>query len=281
MYGEDVIQAAVSAFLVLGRGIVILGRGERYWSTRLTVVSTWCSWVDGTAIDGLGIDGPADDGLAVEGPEVNGPADDGLAVDGPAVDGPAVDGPAVDGLAVDGPAADDPADDGLAVGGPADDGPADDGLADDGPAIDVPAVDGLAVDGIAVDSPAIHGLATAAVIRTSAVETTAWSSWCASLSWCRMLSRTGCISASTWSISRTTGRASSVNYAAAKSSSRKMLLSKGHPQSARLESVDGLVLSRRADVGCSEDTGHLVKRNALSRVGHHPCVRFHCVGTLQ
>ena len=193
MYGEDVIQAAVSAFLVLGRGIVILGRGERSWSTWLTVVSTWCSWVDGTTIDGLGIDGPADDGLAVDGPEVDGPADDGLAVDG---------------LSVDGPAVDDPADDGLAVGGLADDDPAGDGLADDGPAID--------------------GLATAAVIRASAVETTAGSSWCASWSWCRMLSGTGCTSASTWSISRTTGRASSVNSAAAKSSSRKMLLSKGH-----------------------------------------------------
>ena len=177
LYGEDVIQAAVSAFLVLGRGIVILGRGERSWSTWHTVVSTWCSWVDGTAIDGLGIDGPADDGLAVDGPEVDGPADDGLAVDGLSVDGLSVDGPA---------------DDGLAVGGPADDDPADDGLADDGPAIDVPAV-----DGIAVDSPAIDGLATAAVIRASVVETTAGSSWCASWSWCRMLSGTGCTSAST------------------------------------------------------------------------------------
>ena len=223
LYGEDAIQAAVSAFLVLGRGIVILGRGERSWSTWLTVVSTWCSWVDGTAIDGLGIDGPADDGLAVDGPEVDGPADDGLAVDGLSVDGPAVDGPAVDGPAVDGLAVDGPADDGLAVGGPADDGPADDGLADDGPAIDGPAV-----DGIAVDSPAIDGLATAAVIRASAVDTTAGLSWCAYWSWCRMLSGTGCTSASTWSISRTTGRASSVNSAAAKSSSRKMLLSKGH-----------------------------------------------------
>ena len=39
---------------------------------RLTVVSTWCSWVDGPAIDGLAVDGPAVDDLAI----------DGLAVDG-------------------------------------------------------------------------------------------------------------------------------------------------------------------------------------------------------
>ena len=218
LYGEDVIQAAVSAFLILGRGIVILGRGERSWSTWLTVVSTWCSWVDGPAIDGVAIDG-----LAVDGPADDGPAEDGLADDGPAIDGPAVDGLAVDGIAVDGPAIDGLAIDGLSV-----DGPANDGLADDGPAIDGPAVDGLAVDGTAVDGPAIDGLARAAGIRASAVETTAESSWCASWSWCRMLSETGCTSASTWSISRTTGRASSVNSVAAKSSSRKMLLSKGY-----------------------------------------------------
>ena len=160
LYGEDVRQAAVSAFLVLGRGIAILGRGERSCSTWATVVSTWGNWVDGSVVDGLAVDGPA-----VDAPAIDDPAVDGLAVDGSEVDGPEVDGPAVDGLAVDGPA-----------------------------------VDGLAVDGPEVDGPAVDDLATAAGIRASdgsvapAVERTAHPSWCAGWSSCRVLS--GCSSMS-------------------------------------------------------------------------------------
>ena len=102
-----------------------------------------------------------------------------------------------------------------------------DGPVVDAPAIDDPAVDGLAVDCPAVDGPAVDDLATAAGIGASdgsvapAVERTAYPSRCALWSSCRVLS--GCSS-----MSRTTGIASSVNSAAAKSSSRKMLLSKGH-----------------------------------------------------
>ena len=59
-------------------------------------------------------------------------------------------------------------------------------------------------------------------------------------------------------------------------------------QFARLKSIDGLVLSRSANVGCAKDTPpchlvrlshiqplatcHLVKGNPLLRVGHHRCV---------
>ena len=100
MYGEYVRQAAVSAFLVLGRGIAILGRGERACSTLDTVVSTLGNWVDGPVVDGPAVDGPAVDAPAIDGLAVDGPEVDGLAVDDPAVDGLAVDGPAVDGLAV-------------------------------------------------------------------------------------------------------------------------------------------------------------------------------------
>ena len=169
LYGEDVRQAAVSAFLVLGRGIAILGRGKRSCSTWDTVVSTWGNWVDG----------------------------------------PVVDGPAVDGLAVDGPA---------------------------------------------VDGPAVDDLATAAGIRASdgsvapAVKRTADPSWCALWSSCRVLS--GCSS-----MSRTTGRA--------QLGSREVFIPKDvaieGPQSAHLESVDGLVLCGSADVACSKDARHLVE----------------------
>ena len=194
LYGEDVRQAAVSAFLVLGRGIAILGRGERSCSTWDTVVSTLGNWVDGPVVDGPAVDGPA-----VDAPAIDDPAVDGLAADDPVVDGLAVDGPAVDGLAVDGPevdglAVDDPAVDGLAVDGPAVDGLAVDGPAVDGLAVDGPVVDGPAVDGPEVDGPAVDDLATAAGIRASdgsvtpAVERTADPSWCALWSSCRVLS---------------------------------------------------------------------------------------------
>ena len=178
LYGEDVRQAAVSAFLVLGRGIAILGRGERSCSTWDTVVSTWGNWVDGPAVDDPAVDAPA--------------------IDDPAVDGVAVDAPAIDGLAVDGPEVVGPAVDALAVDGPEVVGPAVDALAVDGPEVDG------AVDGPEVDGPEVDDLATAAGIRASdgsvapAVEGTADPSWCALWSSCRVLS--GCSS-----MSRTTG----------------------------------------------------------------------------